>query len=183
ALVNWESNDFAAQLPPRVAQFRLDLQMISARIALFIGKEWAERSVRGAIRVFLAASELIFISAVMEPGLALPMAYYFHRATTIGLPANLVVVPVIELMMPAAVSALALGYVSPWLAKVPAVLTTFALDGITGTVRGLGSLRVADLRVAMPSIVVIALAITALLLAMWSARRRPPLAVAGLTAI
>jgi competence protein ComEC len=57
--------------------------------------------------------ELIFVSAVMQVGLALPMAYYFHRATTLGLPANLVVVPVIELMMPAALSSLAFGYVAP----------------------------------------------------------------------
>src|SRR5262249_33648303 len=50
ALVNWDSNDFAAQLPPVVAQFRLDLQMVSARIALFIRQEWAERLVRRTVR-------------------------------------------------------------------------------------------------------------------------------------
>jgi hypothetical protein len=27
----------------------------------------------------LAGSELVFISALMQAGLALPMAYYFHR--------------------------------------------------------------------------------------------------------
>jgi predicted membrane metal-binding protein len=32
----------------------------------------------------------------MQAGLALPMAYYFHRATTIGLPANLIVVPLTQ---------------------------------------------------------------------------------------
>ena len=183
ALVNWGSNDFAAQLPPRVAQFRLDLQMISARIALFIGREWAERSVRGAVRFLLAASELIFISAVMQAGLALPMAYYFHRATTIGLPANLVVVPVIELMMPAAVSALALGYVALWAARIPAIIASIALVGITGTVRGLGGLRLADLRVAMPSSFMIGLAAAVLILAMWSARKRMILTVCGLGAL
>ena len=41
----------------------------------------------------LAGWELLFVSAVMQAGLALPMAYYFHRATTIGLPANLIVIP------------------------------------------------------------------------------------------
>jgi competence protein ComEC len=49
----------------------------------------------------------------MQMGLALPMAYYFHRATTIGLPSNLIVVPLTQLMMPAAIVALALGYISP----------------------------------------------------------------------
>jgi competence protein ComEC len=183
ALANWDSNDYAALLPPRVAQFRVDLQFIAARVALFVGEKWSRRLVRGTATFCLAAWELLFISAVLQMGLALPMAYYFHRATTIGLPSNVIVVPLTQLMMPAAVIALALGYISPWLAKLPVLLTTFALDGITGTVRGLGTLRVADLRVPMPTLVMIALAAAALVLALWSARRRTLLAVAGLTAI
>jgi competence protein ComEC len=188
ALANWGSANYASLLPPGVAQFRVDLQFIAARLARFVGKKWSCRVVRGSAAFCLAACELLFISAVMQMGLALPMAYYFHRATTIGLPSNAVVVPLTQLMMPAAVAALGLGYISPWLAKIPALLTTFALDGITGTVRGLGSLRlgnlrVADLRVAMPSVLVIVLAVAALGLAMWAARRRPALAIAGLAAI
>jgi competence protein ComEC len=183
ALANWDSNDYAALLPPRVAQFRVDLQFIAARVALFVGEKWSRRLVRGTVAFFLAAWELLFISAVLQMGLALPMAYYFHRATTIGLPSNVIVVPLTQLMMPAAAAALALGSVSPWLAKVPVLLTTFALSGITGTVRGLGTLRLADLRVPMPSVLMITLAAAALVLAMWSARRRPLLAVAGLSAI
>jgi len=187
ALANWDSNTYAAQLSPRVAQFRVDLQFIAARVALFVGKKWSRRLVRGTTAFFLRAWELLFVSAVMQMGLALPMAYYFHRATTIGLPSNLIVVPLTQLMMPAAAAALALGCISPWLAKVPVFLTTLALNGITGTVHGLGSLRfgalhLADLRVPMPSVVMITLAAAALLLAMWSARRRPLVATAGLAA-
>ena len=183
ALAYWDSNDYAAQLQPRVAQFRVDLQFIAARIALFVAEKWSRRLVRTTFAFVLAAWELLFVSAVMQMGLALPMAYYFHRATTIGLPSNIIVVPLVQLMMPAAVAALALGYISPWLSKVPILLTTFAVDSITGTVRGLGALRVSDLRVPMPSLVMIALAAAALVLAMWSARRRPLLTWAGLTAI
>jgi competence protein ComEC len=193
ALAHWDSNDYAAFLSPRVAQFRVELQFIAARIAHFIGEKWSRRLVRGIAFGCLAAWELIFVSAVMQVGLTLPMVYYFHRATTIGLPANLIVVPLTQLMMPAAVAAVALGFVSPpwlgvWLAKVPVLLTTFALDRITGTVHGLGALRfgafrVADLRVPMPSAVLITVAVAALVLAMWSARRRPAFAIAGLAAI
>ena len=188
ALSNWNSRSFSALLPPRVAQFRVDLQFIAGRLARFVGPKWSGRIVRTTAAFCLRASELLFISAVMQMGLALPMAYYFHRATTIGLPSNIVVVPLTQLMMPAAVAALALGCVSPWLAKLPVLLTTFALDGITGTVHGLGSLRlgllrVADLRVAMPSLFVIVLAATALVLAMWTARRRPAVVSAGLAGI
>ena len=65
----------------------------------------------------MSAAELLLISVVMQIGLALPMAYYFHRATVVGLPANMLVVPLMELLMPAAVAAMALGYVSHALAE------------------------------------------------------------------
>jgi len=183
ALANWESADYTALLPPRVAQFRMDLQLIAGRLSRFIGEKWSRGLIRGTAGFVLVAGELFFISAVMQMGLALPMAYYFHRATTIGWPANLAVVPLMQLLMPTAVAALALGYISPWLAKIPALLTSFALAGITGTVRGLSGLRLADLRVPMPSALMIALAGAALVLAMWAARRRAALAVGGLAAL
>lgn len=183
ALRNWDSNDYAALLPPRVAQFRVDLQFISARIALFVGRKWARRLVRSSARIGLSAWELLFISAVMQMGLALPMAYYFHRATTIGLPANLVVVPLTQLMMPAAVAALGLGYMSHFLARIPVALTAFALHGITGTVHGLGGMRSADLRVAVPSLVMTILSAAALAFAMSTARRKRIYACSGLAAI
>ena len=80
-------------------------------------------------------------------------------------------------------AALTLGYISPWLAKIPALLTSFTLAGITGTVHGLGALRLADLRVPMPSTVMMVLAAAALVKAMWAARRRAVLTVSGLAAI
>jgi competence protein ComEC len=111
------------------------------------------------------------------------MAYYFHRATTIGLPANLTVVPLTEIMMPAAVASVGVGYVSPWLAKLPVLLTSLALDGITGTIHGLGGLCLADLRVAMPSAVVMAIAIASLVATLWSAHRRLSVTIAGLVSL
>jgi len=183
ALANWDSPAYAAALPPRVAQFRLDLQMITTRLAQLAGETWSRRIVRSIVAVTFTVWELVFVSAVMQMGLALPMAYYFHRATTIGMPANLVVVPFMQLLMPAAVAALLLSSIAPWLAKGPVLATSFALHGITGTVHGLGALCLADLRVPMPSILVITLASAALLLAMWAARRRAPLAACGIAAI
>ncbi len=180
ALVAWDSRNYAALLPPRVAQFRLDLQTISSRISLFVGQIAARRIVCGVSRFLFGAWELTLVSSVMQAGLALPMAYYFRRATRIGLPANLVVVPLTQLMMPAADLALALGYGSLGLAKPPVWVTTFALHGITGTIHGLGGLRPADLRVAFPSAVIIMLAIACVALAMLTARLRMMLTAAGL---
>jgi competence protein ComEC len=183
ALRNWDSLSYAAALPPRVAQFRLDMQMIATRIARFVGETWARYLVCLIAAIALAVWELVFVSAVMQMGLALPMAYYFHRATTIGLPANFVAVPFIHLLMPAVVAALILGCISPWLAKLPVLVASFALHGITRTVHGLGVLRMSELRVPMPSIFIIICAAAALLLAMWAARRRALLAAGGVAAI
>jgi competence protein ComEC len=179
ALAHWDTDDYGRSLPPRIAQFRLDLRLIAQRLARFLGQPWSLRVVRGTTIAYLAAFELLLVSAVMQMGLALPMAYYFHRATTIGLPANAAVVPLTQLLMPAATLTIALGYASPLLAKLPALLTTYALQSITGTVHGLGSLRLADIRVATPSVLMIAAAAAALTLAMLCSRRRALLACAG----
>lgn len=75
-LMNWDSPDYAAMLPPRVAQFRLDLQLVASRLARFAGKKSAQRIVRTTAASALAMSEVLFISSIMQMGLALPMAYY-----------------------------------------------------------------------------------------------------------
>lgn len=183
ALAHWDSDDYGPRLPPRVAQFRLDLRLIAGRLARFVGNPWSLRVVRALTIASLAIYELLLISAIMQMGLALPMAFYFHRATTIGLPANVAVVPLTQLLMPAAVLAVALGYVSPVLAKLPALLTSFALQAITGTVHGLGGFRLADLRVATPSLAMIAAAVTALAFAMIFVRKPAWLAVTCLIAL
>jgi competence protein ComEC len=183
ALAHWDSSNYGSHLPPEVLQFRVDLRLIASRAGLFVGDKWAGRMVRVAVRIGLAVFELLFISAVMQMGLALPMAYYFHRATTIGLPANITVVPLTQLMMPAALAALALSCISMTLAKVPAFLTTMALHGIVGTVHGLGRLRMADLRVPTPPALMIVFTGLALLLAMILARSRTRLAIAGFAAM
>jgi competence protein ComEC len=183
ALAHWDAEDYGGSLPPRVAQFRADLRLIAGRLGRFLGKPWSLRLVRSVSIFSLRAYELLLVSAVMQMGLALPMAYYFHRATTIGLPANAAVVPLTQLLMPAAILAISMGYISPLLARLPALLTSLALQAITGTVHGLGSLRLADLRVATPSLGMIAAASAALILAMFLVRRRALWAVSGVVAL
>jgi competence protein ComEC len=183
ALVHWGADDDGASLPPRVAQFRLDLLLIAKRLSRFLGQAWSLRLVRSVTIVAMATFELLLVSSVMQMGLALPMAYYFHRATTIGLPANFAVVPLTQVLMPAALLTISLAYASPLIAKIPALFTAFALRAITGTVHGLGGWRLADLRVAQPSVLMIAGTCSALILAIMLARRRVLLALTGLVAL
>jgi competence protein ComEC len=183
ALAHWDTDDYGPSLPPRVAQFRLDLRLLAGRLARFLGQPQSLHLVRGTSIVCFRIFELLLVSAVMQMGLALPMAYYFHRATTIGLPANLAVVPLTQLLMPAAVLTIALRYISPVLAKLAALPAGLALRAITGTVHGLGGFHLADLRVATPSLTMMAAAVAALVLAMLLARKRALLAVTGLVAL
>jgi competence protein ComEC len=183
ALAHWDSEDYGQRLLPQIAQFRLDLRLIAGRLGRFVGKASSLHLVRSITLACFATLELLLVSAVMQMGLALPMAYYFHRATTIGLPANIAVVPLTQMLMPAAVLALCLAYVSLALARIPALLTSFALEAITGTVHGLGGLRLADLRVATPSPLAMEAACVALVLAMLFARKHVLLTFTGLVAM
>ncbi len=175
------SYDFV--LPAPVVQFRLNLRMIAGRLQRFLGRRLPLPMLAMSSRTLIAGAELVLISVVMQVGLALPMAYYFHRATVVGLPANMLVVPLMELLMPAAITAMALGYLSTVLARIPVFIAGAALEGIAGTVRRLGGLRVADLRVPTPGIGLILLTALSIALAMALARRRRWLAIAGLMAL
>jgi competence protein ComEC len=170
-------------MAPRLAQFRLDLRLLRERLGKLTGRWFAHATVVGIPQAALAAYEILLISIVAQFALTLPMIVYFHRATVLGLPANAVVVPLTGVLMPAAASALALSYVSPVLAKPAVLVTAWSLDGITGAIRLLGGLRAADWRVPPPSLMLAALAIAALVLCVWSMRKRRALACAGLAAL
>ena len=60
-MANWDSKTYAMQLAPPVAQFRIDLQMICSRIALFARENWAGRLVRGTTRSLFAVWDLLFV--------------------------------------------------------------------------------------------------------------------------
>ena len=178
-----ESPDFDRTLAPRVAQFRLDLRLTAERMARFPGARRALPILCGVARVNLSVYEIVSVAALMQVGLVLPMAYYFHRATVIGLPANSIAVPLTGVLMPSAVAAVALSYVAMPLARIPAWVAALALNGITGSVRWLGGFRIADYRVPTPGASAIVLALAALALAMLLARRRTMLAGASLAVL
>jgi competence protein ComEC len=183
AFAHWDADNYGSKLIPKVAQFRIDLRLIASRLARFLGRRWSLFLVRGTSIFSSRVFELLLVSAIMQMGLALPMAYYFHRATTIGLPANVSVVPLTQLLMPAAIATISLGFISLTLARIPALLTAFALEAITGTVRGLGNLRLADLRVATPSFAMMIAASATLILAMLCVRRRSLVAATAVIAL
>ena len=92
----------APRLPPRVAQFRLELRLLAETASHYIRLPcaWWERIFAFATRVLFYAYELAVISAVIQIGLALPMAIYFHRISLTGISANILVVPLLALVVP-----------------------------------------------------------------------------------
>lgn len=102
-------NDTALDLhlPPRVAQFRVELRLLGETLrdcAGWIGVRppvnWCVLMLAAPWRAVFFGLEIAAISAVIQIGLALPMAQYFHRISFTGLTANLIIAPLLELVVP-----------------------------------------------------------------------------------
>jgi competence protein ComEC len=175
------SYDFA--LPPKLVQFRLDLRLIAGRLQHFLGARLALPLLARSGRILLRACEFVVISIALQVGFTLPMAYYFHRATIVSLPANVLAVPLTEVAMIAAMAAIALSYVWFPPARFIALIAGLSLQAMWGSVRWLGALRLSDARVPTPHLALILLAGASLTLAMFLARRRPVLVIAALASV
>jgi competence protein ComEC len=180
-LRNLDSVAYDRHLPPAVAQFRLDLRLLLGRLQEIL-PGWIARTIFvTGFRFAFGFGELVVMSGIMQFGLALPMAYYFHRATSVAMPANLLIIPFLQLLMPTAVIAIAVSYVSLTLAKLPAAVSGIALQGIAGTVKWLGGLQLADIRVPTPGVAAILFAAVAIAVCVALMRKQRPLAIAGAT--
>jgi competence protein ComEC len=81
------------------------------------------------------------------------------------------------------VLAIGVSYVSMILARIPAAIAGVALQGIAGTVQWLGGLRLADIRVATPSLAVILCSGLAIIICVLLMRRRVALSAIGIAAL
>jgi competence protein ComEC len=180
-LRNLSALSYDRALPPKVAQFRLDMRMILSRLALIWPGRLPQIIVIAGARFAFGLFELAAMSAILQFGLALPMAYYFHRATSMAMPANLFVIPFLELLMPTAVLAICISYICLPIAKLPAMVAGVALQGIAGTVKWLGGMRLADIRVPTPGVSAIIFSALAIGSCSVLARKRPWLAMAGIS--
>jgi competence protein ComEC len=113
---------------------------------------------------------VIFISALLQAALALPMAVYFHRATTLALPANFVVVPIMSLLLPTALATTLLSYLGTWVIFLPRCVTALLLHSVSASIFALSRFRAADVRVPDPPIWAAALCIAALIACIVAAR-------------
>lgn len=183
ALRNLDSPAYDYSLPTQAAQFRSDVRLLREGLADIVGMRAATVVLRRGLAFLIAVAELIFISFIIELSLALPMAWYFHRTTTMSLPANVLVMPLASILMPAAVVAVALSYVSFWLAHLPALVAGYALAVLTGTIRLIGHFRISDVRLPVPALATCLVAAMTVALALLLARRRLWLAGLGIAGL
>jgi competence protein ComEC len=175
ALSQLSSVGYDSSLQPKLAQFRLDLRLLISRLSRLFGKRFAYKIIGGIAGLGLGLYETLLVSAVMQFALALPMAWYFHRATLTALIANALVVPVTAMMLPVSIGALCIDLISTRLALPAKLATDWMLAFIGGTVRLFGRLRVSDLRVPTPSLPSAILAAIGIAIAVLFFRRSRPI--------
>jgi len=91
-------------LPPRVAQFRIELRLLVETLKA------PAALITMPVRVLLFFYEVAVVSAVIQLGLSLPMVVYFHRLGLSGLSANAFAIPLMGLAVPAGFVAVFTGW-------------------------------------------------------------------------
>jgi competence protein ComEC len=138
------------KLAPPIAQFRVTLRMFAQRIHIITNRRIAWRIFPATVRFTLRLVELLVVTCVVELAMTLPMAIYFHRITLFALPVNLLILPLLLVMMPAALFTLVLLFVWPAAATVPGAIVALLLHFGVDTVHLFGSLAFGDLRISTP---------------------------------
>jgi competence protein ComEC len=142
------------KLPPRLAQFRVVLRMVARALQAAVQGRFsgrvAWRIFPWGVRFVLRLGELLVVSCVVELAMTLPMAIYFHRITIVALPVNVFILPLLAMLMPAALLTLIVLYVWPAAAVVPATIVALVLHLGVGLVHFFGSLAFGDFRIPAP---------------------------------
>ncbi len=111
-LADLGNTDRDLHLPPRVAQFRIEMRLLAEtlQVVAHVPLGVARGALSAAGRVLFFFFEVGVVSAVIQVGLALPMVVYFHRVGLSGLTANALVVPVMGVAVPVGFVALFTGW-------------------------------------------------------------------------
>jgi competence protein ComEC len=158
-----------ASLPPRLAQFRVLLRMACEDTALLLGLRAYSLPV-WILRAAFRFLDLLLFGVAIEICMVLPMAIYFHRATLLALPVNLIAIPLIATLLCCAIALFAASLVSPWLAALPAAATAIVLHATRFVVDHAQRNPLADLRVPAPTAAALAAACLLLAFACWALR-------------
>lgn len=184
ALAGLADSDRDLHLAPRQAQFRVELRLLAEAAALWtpVAARWWLAAAAVALRLVIHFFELAAVSAVIQIGLALPMAAYFHRVSLLGLVANPVVVTLTTFAVPAGFLAILTGWSLP--AVVAAKLTCASMAVVASLARFEADWRIPDPPGWLAAAILASLLLTAVSLRVWPRARIPALgALAVFTAL
>ena len=159
---------------PRSAQMLLMLELWGETIARIPPLRWTVRTRRLPaffIRTLLRILELTLISLIAELVMLLPMAVYFHRMPIFAVPANMLVLPLVGILIPAALATFFVSLMSVKLTILPGLFAASLLHGITFAINYLSGLHSADTRVPGPAAWMIFAAVSAWIICCWLVRR------------
>jgi competence protein ComEC len=139
-----------SKLAPRLAQFRVALRMLALRLQAAANRSIAWRAFPWTVRSLLRLVELVAVSCVVELAMTLPMAVYFHRVTLFALPVNLLILPLLAVLLPAALLTLLALAAWPAAAVLPAMIVALTLHLGVRLVGIFGSLAFGDFRIPTP---------------------------------
>jgi len=114
-LADLGDGDRGLRLEPRAAQFRVEMRLLAETLHVWtrVPMKYGFMAVAFVARVIFYFYELILTSAMIQVGLALPMAVYFHRVSFSGLSANAIIVPLLGLVVPVGFVAVFTGWNVP----------------------------------------------------------------------
>lgn len=172
ALRNLDEIRIDPALPPRIAQFRVALRMLTRALQPLAGRFLARKALPSALQLSLRIAELLVVSVTIEFFMMLPMVIYFHRVTLLALPVNLLIVPLLTVLVPCAVATFAAVLLLPATAFIPGAATAAVLHIGVRLVTSFAGLHAGDLRLPMPAPANIVLWIVLMIAALCAVRMR-----------
>jgi competence protein ComEC len=164
-LGNLQDEKMDVRMPPKSAQFRVEMRLLASTLAPFSGDLVARIAVVMAARCCLFLWDIFIASFFIQVGLALPMIVYFHRMSISGLTANAIIVPLLGLVVP--LGFLAIGLNSAALAHLCSWLLSVARIAV-----GIHARWEPDWRIPAPPFWLASLFAAALILAAWRLNSR-----------
>ena len=169
-------------MTPAERQLRFTLQVWGEAVEEVLGR-WSRRLPARCMRAAFWALELALVGLVAELVMVLPMAVYFHRAAVFALPANMLVLPLLGLLAPAAVVTFLAALLSPWAALLPGAGTALLLHAVRASIWQVSRLGAANVRVPGPAWWVGLAAVAGWLACCWAVRRSGWLALGAAVAL
>lgn len=162
-----EDDKMDLRLPPKSAQFRVEMRLLVRTLELVarLPARLGRFAVVTIARCCLFFWDVFVTSFFLQLGLALPMIVYFHRTSISGMTANAMIIPLLGAVVPLGYLAVALN--SPALAHLCAWLLSVARLAVSMHARW-----EPDLRIPAPPFWLASLFVAALIAAAWRMKCR-----------